>query len=151
MQGLRSRLLAEFIGSLFLVATIVGSGIMGERLAGGSEAVALLANTVATAAMLFVLICAFAATSGAHFNPVVTLVERLSGRISSSVTLAYIVVQIIAAVCGTWLAHAMFDLPWWQAPSGQVTENSPKETLINSIRWSLRAKRGNPFSLKSTG
>lgn len=114
-EGSASRaLLAEFLGTLLLLAIVVGSGIMGERLAGGNTAVALLANAAATAGGLYVLIVLFGPISGAHFNPAVTAVMRLSGvRLPASV-FAYIAVQIAAAILGVAVAHAMFGEPLWQ-------------------------------------
>ena len=105
------RLLAEALGSFFLFATVVGSGIMAERLAGGNMAVALLGNTAATGAMLYVLIAMLGPVSGAHFNPAVSLVMRLRGELDSLALLAYVLVQIAAGVLGVWAAHVMFDLP----------------------------------------
>jgi glycerol uptake facilitator-like aquaporin len=105
------RLLAEAIGSFLLFATVVGSGIMGERLAGGNMAVALLGNTAATGAMLFVLITMLGPVSGAHFNPAVSLVMHLRGELDSKALLTYVPVQIAAGILGVWAAHAMFDLP----------------------------------------
>ncbi|HIC25564.1 MAG TPA: aquaporin family protein, partial [Gammaproteobacteria bacterium] len=106
---LARRLSAEAIGTAFLLATVVGSGIMGETLSGGNDAVALLGNTVATGAILVVLILVFGGVSGAHFNPAVTMVFLIRGEISGAVALAYIVVQIASALVGTWAAHFMFE------------------------------------------
>ena len=111
---LRSRLLAEFIGTALLLASVVGSGIMGVALANGNDAVALLANAGATAGALYVLIVLFGPISGAHFNPVVTLAMRFRGEIGSREAAAYIAVQVAAAVAGVLLAHAMFELPLLQ-------------------------------------
>jgi glycerol uptake facilitator-like aquaporin len=105
------RLTAEALGSFFLFATVVGSGIMAERLAGGNVAVALLGNTLATGAMLFVLITMLGPISGAHFNPAVSLVIRLRGTCCWKGLAATIAVQLAAGVLGVWTAHAMFDLP----------------------------------------
>lgn len=105
------RLAAEFIGTAFLLAAVVGSGIMAERLAGGNVAIALLANTLATGAALVALIFAFAPVSGAHFNPAVTLSEAVSGAIGWSDAGLYIIVQIAGAVLGVALANLMFELP----------------------------------------
>jgi glycerol uptake facilitator-like aquaporin len=105
---------AEALGSALLFACVVGSGIMGERLAGGNVAVALLANSLATGALLFGLITMLGPVSGAHFNPLVTLVMRLRGEIGSDRALAYGVAQVAGGVAGVWLAHAMFDQPIWQ-------------------------------------
>jgi glycerol uptake facilitator-like aquaporin len=114
VTGLRRRLLAEFIGTALLLAAVVGSGIMGAALANGNSAVALLANSVATAAALYVLIVLFGPVSGAHFNPAVTVAMRLRGEIGSTDAIAYVVTQVLAAVVGVILAHAMFDLPLLQ-------------------------------------
>ena len=103
------QLVAEGLGTAFLLATVVGSGIMGERLADGNVALALLGNTIATGAILAVLILVFGAISGAHFNPAVTLAFRLRGEIGRAAAGAYVVVQIIGGLMGTWAAHVMFD------------------------------------------
>ncbi len=105
------QLSAEALGSFLLFATVVGSGVMAQQLAGGNLAVALLGNTLATAAMLFVLITMLGPISGAEFNPAVSLVMRLRGQHSSAELLARIAVQCGAGVLGVWSAHAMFDLP----------------------------------------
>ena len=104
------RVAAEALGTLFLLAVVVGSGIMGERLAGGNVAIALLANTAATVAGLYVLIEVFAPISGAHFNPVVSLVMMVRGELPGSLFLPYVAAQLAGAVLGAWLAHAMFDV-----------------------------------------
>jgi glycerol uptake facilitator-like aquaporin len=111
---LTRRLLAEFLGTLLLLATVVGSGIMAAQLADGNDAVSLLANAGATAAALYVLIVLFGPISGAHFNPAVTLALRLRGELGTRETLAYIAVQTVAAIAGVMLAHAMFELPLLQ-------------------------------------
>lgn len=111
---LSRRLLAEFIGTALLLACVVGSGIMGANLSHGNDAMALLANAAATAGALYVLITLFGPISGAHFNPAVTLAMRLRGELGSGETLAYVGVQIPAAVAGVMLAHAMFALPLLQ-------------------------------------
>jgi glycerol uptake facilitator-like aquaporin len=105
------RLVAEFIGTGFLVAAVVGSGIMGERLAGGNVAIALLANTIATGAALVVLILTFGPISGAHFNPAVTLVDTIEGGVRWMDAAYYIVAQCVGAIGGTIAAHLMFKLP----------------------------------------
>lgn len=107
-----TKLLAEFIGTSMLLAVVVGSGIMGAALAGGNNAIALLANAMATAAALYVLIVLFGPISGAHFNPVVTLVMRLRHEITSGEAVTYVAVQMAAAVAGVVLAHVMFGLPY---------------------------------------
>jgi len=105
---LHRRLLAEALGTLLLLATVVGSGIMGTALSGGNDGITLLANAAATAGILYVLIELLGPISGAHFNPAVTLAMRFRGDMSSAHAIAYIAVQIIAAVAGVLLAHAMF-------------------------------------------
>jgi glycerol uptake facilitator-like aquaporin len=114
MTALRRAIAAEAIGSFLLFATVIGSGIMAERLAGGNVAVALLGNTVATGAMLFVLITMFGAISGAHFNPVVTMVMWLRQAIGTRASLGHVAAQIGGGILGVWTAHVMFDLPVWQ-------------------------------------
>ena len=104
-------LLAEFSGTLLLVCTVVGSGIMAVNLAGGNDAIALLGNTIATGAILYVLLTIFGPVSGAHFNPAVSLVFALRGELSLSLLAAYIAVQATGGICGTMLAQAMFELP----------------------------------------
>lgn len=106
---LHRRLLAEAIGTLLLLATVVGSGIMGVAMSAGNDGIALLANAAATAGILYVLIVVLSPISGAHFNPVVTLAMRLRGEMTSRDAVAYIAVQLIAAIAGVLLAHAMFD------------------------------------------
>jgi glycerol uptake facilitator-like aquaporin len=105
------RLTAEFLGTAFLLAAVVGSGIMGERLADGNAAVALLANTLATGAALVALILTFGPISGAHFNPAVTLSDALQGGLKWREVPAYISVQVIGAFTGVAIAHMMFGLP----------------------------------------
>ncbi|WP_460987413.1 aquaporin [Sphingobium sp. TomTYG75] len=105
---------AEALGTAMLLAVVVGSGIMGQRLAAGNDAIALLANTVATGAGLVVLIHMFAPLSGAHFNPAVTLVFLLRGEVTPQKAVQYVVAQICGAVVGVWTAHTMFAEPVWQ-------------------------------------
>jgi glycerol uptake facilitator-like aquaporin len=112
---MKRALAAEGVGSFFLFATVIGSGIMAEQLAGGNVAVALLGNTVATAAMLFVLITMLGPLSGAHFNPAVSLVMVSRGELTWRDALAYLPIQIGCGVLGAWAAHLMFDLPILQA------------------------------------
>jgi glycerol uptake facilitator-like aquaporin len=108
---LARRLAAEGLGTTFLLAAVVGSGIMAERLAGGNVAIALLANTLATGAALIVLIAIFAPISGAHFNPAVTLFFTLRRELTIADALFYIAVQFCGAVLGVFAAHAMFGAP----------------------------------------
>jgi glycerol uptake facilitator-like aquaporin len=110
-HSLSRRLAAEALGTAFLLASVVGSGIMAERLAAGNSALALLANAIATGAALFGLIMAFGPISGAHFNSAVSLVMALRRELSWRVLPAYLTVQVAGGVLGVWLAHAMFGVP----------------------------------------
>jgi glycerol uptake facilitator-like aquaporin len=105
------RLAAEALGTALLLAVVVGSGIMGQRLSGGNDAIALLGNTLATGAGLVVLIEVFGPVSGAHFNPAVTMVFALRREIAVRLALGYVAVQIVGAILGVWAAHAMFAEP----------------------------------------
>ncbi|HKX78493.1 MAG TPA: MIP/aquaporin family protein [Novosphingobium sp.] len=105
------RATAELVGTAMLLAIVVGSGIMGEHLAGGNDAIALLGNTIATGAGLVVLIHVFGPISGAHFNPAVTLAFLMRGEADRRSALAYVAVQLVGAVLGVWAAHAMFAEP----------------------------------------
>ena len=105
------RLFAEWLGTLFLLAVVVGSGIMGERLSGGNVALALLGNTIPTGAILAVLILVFGPISGAHFNPAVTLAFTLRKEIEAKAALFYVAAQIVGGICGVMIAHLMFDNP----------------------------------------
>lgn len=104
-------LLAEFIGSLLLTGVVIGSGILAIALSNGNDAIALLGNTLATGAILWVLVATLAPISGAHFNPAVTLAFLLRKEISSRLAVIYIIIQILGCIIGAWLAHAMFELP----------------------------------------
>jgi len=115
--SLTQRAFAEFLGTALLLAAVVGSGIMGERLAGGNIAIALLANSLATGAVLVVLILIFGPVSGAHFNPGVSAVFALRGELPWRTTALYAFCQVIGGLAGVWLAHAMFDLPLLQISS----------------------------------
>lgn len=114
-MNLHRKLLAEFLGTALLLATVVGSGVMGVALSRGNDGIALLANAGATAGILYVLIVTLGPLSGAHFNPAVTLAMRLRGELRTFEALTYIGVQLLAAIAGVMLAHAMFDLPLIQA------------------------------------
>ena len=105
------RLFAEALGTLLLLAIVIGSGIMGERLAGGNTAIALLGNTLATGAGLVVLITVFGPISGAHFNPAVTLAFAMKREITLVLAVGYVAAQLVGAVLGVWAAHAMFAEP----------------------------------------
>jgi glycerol uptake facilitator-like aquaporin len=141
------RLVAEALGTTFLLATVVGSGIMAERLAGGNTALALLANAIATGAILAVLILKFAPISGAHFNPAVTLAFALKGEIGRSAAWSYVAVQVAGGLLGTWLAHVMFAEPIFQA-STTVRSGFPQWTgefvaafgLVGTILACLKAR-----------
>lgn len=111
---LARRLAAEAIGSFFLFTTVIGSGIMAENLSGGNDAIALLGNTIATGAILFVLITMLGPISGAHMNPAVSLVMALRGAIGRRDLMAYVIAQIAFGILGAWAAHLMFDLPTLQ-------------------------------------
>lgn len=143
-------LAAEALGTAFLLAAVVGSGIMGERLADGNVAIALLANTLATGAALAVLISVFGPISGAHFNPAVTLFFGLRREIELKLAFLYIVAQIAGAILGVWAAHAMFAMPiletaqklrdgpaqWWSefvATFGLIV------TIAGAVRYSPQA------------
>lgn len=109
-MSLSRKLLAEGLGTALLLAVVIGSGIMAERLAGGNAALALLANTLATVGGLYVLIEVFGPVSGAHFNPAVSAVMAWRGELPAAALLPYVAAQLIGAMLGAWLAHAMFDL-----------------------------------------
>lgn len=151
--GLPRRLVAEALGTALLLAVVIGSGIMGERLAGGNAAIALLGNTLATGTGLVVLITVFGPLSGAHFNPALTLVFALRREIGWSEAAAYILAQVLAAILGVWLAHAMFAEPIWQvslkARSGAaqtLSEGVATFGLIVAILGSLRFRpEATPF------
>lgn len=146
-QAVLRRLVAEAIGTFFLLATVVGSGIMAEQLAGGNGALALLGNTLATGAILAVLITTLGPYSGGHFNPAVTLVFYTRGEISAWQALAYIVVQMAAALAGVAVAHAMFDVELLQIGTKSrpihahaVSEAIATFGLVLTILGTLRAQ-----------
>ena len=114
MPGLAQRAFAEWLGTAFLLAAVVGSGIMAAKLSGGNVALALLCNTIATGAILVALILTFAAMSGAHFNPAVTLAFALRGETAWRDAAIYIAAQISSAIIGVWIAHLIFELPLLQ-------------------------------------
>jgi glycerol uptake facilitator-like aquaporin len=121
MPSLPQRLFAEALGTGFLLAAVVGSGIMAQRLSGGNAALALLCNTLPTGAILTVLILTFGPLSGAHFNPAVSVAFSLRGELPWAEMAAYIVAQIIGAMIGVWAAHLMFELPLWQISVNERT------------------------------
>jgi glycerol uptake facilitator-like aquaporin len=114
MPSLPRRIFSEWLGTAFLLATVIGSGIMAQKLAGGNGALALLCNTIPTGCILVVLILIFAPVSGAHFNPAVSLALALRGELSWPIAAVYIAAQIAGAMIGVWVAHLMFELPVWQ-------------------------------------
>lgn len=144
---LARRAVAEGVGTGLLLAVVVGSGIMGERLAGGNDAIALLGNTLATGAGLVVLIHVFGPVSGAHFNPAVTLALLVRREIDRRAALSYGVAQMIGAVLGVWLAHAMFAEPLWQVsaklrqgPAQGLAEAVATFGLIGTILGTQRSR-----------
>lgn len=114
MTSLARRIFSEWLGTAFLLAAVVGSGIMAQKLAGGNAALALLCNTIPTGSILTVLILIFGPLSGAHFNPAVTLAFAWRGDVLWPFAAGYIVAQIVGAIAGVWAAHLMFELPVWQ-------------------------------------
>jgi glycerol uptake facilitator-like aquaporin len=114
MPSLPQRVLCEGLGTAFLLATVIGSGVMAFKLAQGNGAIALLCNTIPTGAILTVLILTFGPVSGAHFNPAVTMAFALRRALSWRLATAYLIAQVIGAILGVWAAHVMFELPVWQ-------------------------------------
>jgi glycerol uptake facilitator-like aquaporin len=114
MAPLAQRVFAEWLGTAFLLAAVVGSGIMAARLAGGNNALALLCNTIPTGAILAVLILIFGPLSGAHFNPAVSLALAIRRALPWHEAATYIAAQLAGGVAGVWAAHLMFELPVWQ-------------------------------------
>jgi len=121
MPSLARRTVAEWLGTAFLLAAVVGSGIMAQKLAGGNVALALLCNTIPTGAILVVLILVFGPVSGAHFNPAVTLALALRGEVPWRIVSIYIAAQIAGAIAGVWAAHLMFEMPVLQFSLTQRT------------------------------
>jgi len=147
MPDLARRAAAEALGSAFLLATVIGSGIMAETLSGGNVALALLGNTLATGAILFVLITQLGPISGAHFNPAVTLVFRLRGEIGGRDAFAYVLGQMLGAVVGVMVAHLMFDRPLLEfagkirsGPSQWLAEAVATFGLVVTILMTIRAR-----------
>ena len=148
-QGNAQQLGAEFLGTAFLLATVIGSGIMAENLAGGNVALALLCNTIPTGAILFVLITMLGPISGAHFNPAVTFAFWLNGDLSRNTAVLYVAVQLVAGIVGVLAAHAMFDDTILQVSSkarsstGQwFSEWVAAFGLVATILLTLRANAG---------
>lgn len=147
-NSLRRRLGAEFLGTAFLLATVIGSGIMAERLAGGNVALALLGNTLATGAILFVMITALGPISGAHFNPAVSAVFAFCGKLPRSDLVAFVMAQIAGGVVGVLIAHSMFDETLIQlstkgrsGPAQWLSEAVATLGLVLTILLTLRANR----------
>jgi glycerol uptake facilitator-like aquaporin len=143
--SLSRRLAAEGLGTAFLLAIVIGSGIMGQRLSGGNDALALLGNTLATGAGLVVLITVFGPISGAHFNPAVTLAFAVRRELPARIALAYVAVQVVGAVLGVFTAHAMFAEPIWQVstrlrdgPAQALAEVVATFGLLAAILGTLR-------------
>ncbi len=150
MNNIYRSLISEWLGTLFLLATVIGSGIMAENLASGNIALALLGNTIPTGAILVVLITIFGPISGAHFNPAVTLAFLIRGEILPWQALAYVVVQTVGAICGALLAHFMFELSIFQESeklrtgiaqwgSEFVATFGLLATIFGTIRWQEKA------------
>ena len=137
---LGQRVAAEALGTAFLLAAVVGSGIMAAKLAGGNGALALLCNTLPTGAILTVLILVFGPLSGAHFNPAVSLALALRGELPWRTAAVYVVTQILGAVAGVWAAHLMFELPIWQL-SGTVRASAHVYNTIGEIDVLIGAVR----------
>jgi glycerol uptake facilitator-like aquaporin len=131
MPSLAQRTVAEWLGTAFLLAAVVGSGIMAQRLAGGNGALALLCNAIATGAILVVLILIFGPLSGAHFNPAVSLAFALRGDLPWSTATLYVAAQVLGAVVGVWAAHLMFELPIWQASA--TVRSGPGQWLAEAV------------------
>ena len=130
-MSLRRRLASEALGSVLLAATVIGSGVMAERLAAGNAALALLANTAATVAGLAVLIGLLGPVSGAHFNPAVTFVQAIRRTLTWREAVAYAFVQVLGCCIGAVLAHAMFELPWIQ--SSAHARSGPAQWLAEAV------------------
>ena len=153
--SLARRLTAEFVGTAFLLAAVVGSGIMGERLAGGNVAIALLANTIATGAALVALILAFGPISGAHFNPAVTLADAWQGGIPWPELPGYIAAQVSGAFAGVATAHLMFGAPMFAAShhirhgAAQVLSEFVATAGLFCVVWGCVRLRGSavPFAV----
>jgi glycerol uptake facilitator-like aquaporin len=130
-MSLARRCAAEALGTAFLLAAVVGSGIMGDRLAGDNVAIALLANTLATVATLAVIITGLGPISGAHFNPAVTLVSAWRGGIAWASVPGYVASQVLGGLAGVLAAHAMFELPLWQV--SQHVRSGPAQLFSESV------------------
>jgi glycerol uptake facilitator-like aquaporin len=153
--SLSRRCVAEFVGTAFLVATVIGSGIMAERLSNGNVAIALLANTIATGAALVALIFAFGGISGAHFNPVVSFVDAFEGGLAWRQTPHYVISQVLGGIVGAVVAHLMFGLP--HVSLSQHVRSGPSQVFsefvatfgLVSVIWGCTRLRSNavPFAV----
>jgi glycerol uptake facilitator-like aquaporin len=130
-EPLPRRLMAEALGTALLLVTVVGSGIMAERLAGENAAIALLCNTIPTGAILVVVILIFGPVSGAHFNPAVTAAFALRREIPGGDAVSYVIAQLAGGLVGVWVAHAMFELPLWQV--SQHVRAGPPQWFAEAI------------------
>lgn len=147
MNSRRQRFFAEALGSLLLFACVIGSGVMAERLSDGNVAVALLGNTLATAAMLLVLVSVLGPVSGAHMNPAVTLVAVLRRELTAGDGAAYVAAQVAGGLAGVVLAHAMFEMPLWElgvkvrtGPGQWLSEGVATFALVIAILGGVRHK-----------
>jgi glycerol uptake facilitator-like aquaporin len=131
MPPFSQRVFAEWLGTAFLLATVIGSGVMAQRLAGGNGAIALLCNTLPTGAILVVLILVFGPLSGAHLNPAVTAAFALRGVVTWPIAGLYIVAQVFGGIVGAWVAHLMFDLPLWQLST--TVRTGPGQWLAEGV------------------
>ena len=131
MPSLPQRAFCEWLGTAFLLAAVVGSGIMAQKLAGGNGALALLCNTLPTGAILVVLILVFGPLSGAHFNPAVTLAFALRAGLPWSTAAVYIIAQLLGGITGVWAAHLMFELPVWQF--SMTVRTGPGQWLAEAV------------------
>jgi glycerol uptake facilitator-like aquaporin len=129
--SLARRVVAEGLGTAFLLAAVVGSGIMAERLAGGNGALALLCNTLPTGAMLTVLILTFAPVSGAHLNPAVSVAATLRGELPAATAATYVGAQVLGGILGVWASHLMFELPLWQISA--TARSGPGQWLAEAV------------------
>jgi glycerol uptake facilitator-like aquaporin len=131
MPPLAQRAFAEWLGTAFLLAAVVGSGIMADKLSQGNAAIALLSNTLPTGAILVVLILVFGPLSGAHLNPAVTVAFALRGVVPWPTAAIYIAAQVLGAIVGAWVAHLMFELPLWQLST--TVRTGPGQWLAEGV------------------
>jgi glycerol uptake facilitator-like aquaporin len=152
-RSLARSIFSEWLGTAFLLAGVVGSGIMAEKLSDGNVALALLCNTISTGAILVVLNLIFAPISGAHFNPAVSVAFALRRELSWSITAYYIFAQIVGAVVGVWVAHLMFELPMWQisissrAGGGQWLAEATFGLVLTIFGCAFRTPSATPYAV----